>query len=167
MTQFKQSDVFFRCRTAGVMIHNGAVLLQGEPQGTFWTLPGGGIELLESSQTALHREMQEELGISIQIERLLWVVEHFFVADTDHKAHHSIGFYYLIKPLAASHLYDLSQVFQSIEDEGTEIIFRWFQLADLPNIALYPSFLSKALQALPLTSEHIVLDEMGIFSQVD
>ena len=40
-----------------------------------WTLPGGGIELLEPSDKALKREMQEELQVDIRIERLLWVIE--------------------------------------------------------------------------------------------
>ena len=165
MTKSEGKDFSFRCRTAGVIIYDGAVLLQGEPQGTFWTLPGGGIEPLESSQAALHREMQEELGISIQINRLLWAVEHFFVSDTDNKAHHGIGFYYLISPLAAPHLYDLAQTFQSVEDGMIEIIFRWFKLAELSSIALYPSFLPAALQALPPAPEHVIFDEIEMLSQ--
>lgn len=159
MTHCEKSNLSFRCRTAGVIIHDRAILLQGEPQGTFWTLPGGGIELLEPSYIALKREMQEKLGISIQIERLLWVVEHFFISDTDGKAHHSIGFYYLITPLDAPHLYNLKQTFQAVEDGRTEIIFRWFKIDDLMKIALYPSFLPAALQTLPLAPEHVVFDE--------
>lgn len=43
MTHYEKSNLSFRCRTAGVIIHDRAIFLQGEPQGTFWTLPGGGI----------------------------------------------------------------------------------------------------------------------------
>jgi 8-oxo-dGTP pyrophosphatase MutT (NUDIX family) len=162
VTTFENGKVSFRCRAAGVIIHNGAVLLQGEPEGIFWTLPGGGIEPLESSQAALAREMREQLGISIHIERLLWNVEHFFIADTDDKAHHGIGFYYLVTPLNAPHLYNLEQTFQAVEaGEEREIIFRWCKLADLSNIALYPSFLPTALQRLPLTPEHVIFDEIA------
>lgn len=32
--------------------------------------------------------MQEELGVKIRIERLLWLVEHFFVSDEEGKTNH-------------------------------------------------------------------------------
>jgi 8-oxo-dGTP pyrophosphatase MutT (NUDIX family) len=165
LTYCEKSNLSFRCRTAGVLIHDRAILLQGEPQRTFWTLPGGGIELLEPSHVALQREMQEELGISVQIERLLWVVEHFFVSDDGGKAHHGIGFYYLITPLETPHLYHLERTIQAVEDGGIDIIFRWFKLDELKNIALYPAFLPTALQVLPLVPEHVVFDEITQASQ--
>ncbi len=61
MTRFETRNGHFSCRAAAVLLHEGSILLQGEPQATMWTLPGGGIELLEPSDKALKREMQEEL----------------------------------------------------------------------------------------------------------
>jgi 8-oxo-dGTP pyrophosphatase MutT (NUDIX family) len=155
--------VNFGCRTAGVLVHQNHILLQGEPQGTFWTLPGGGIELLENSHAALKREMQEELDIDISIERLLWVVENFFVSASDGKAHHEIGWYYLISPYRAPHLYHLEQTFSAKEKESkTDIIFQWFKLSDLQNVLFHPQCLKEELKALPVTPKHILNDEISI-----
>ena len=125
MTRFETSNIRFGFRVAGVMFHERCVLLQGEPQGAFWTLPGGGVELLEPSDEALKREMQEELGVEIRLERLLCVVEHFFMSDDDGKANHELGLYFLITPLDAPYLYELERTFQAKEGER-DVIFQWF-----------------------------------------
>ena len=159
MTRFETKEGHFSCRTAAVLLHEGCIFLQGEPQATTWTLPGGGIELLEPSDKALKREMQEELQVDIRIDRLLWVIENFFVSDEDGKAVHSLGFYYLVTPLNAPHLYHLERIFPSIDGER-DIVFRWFKLDGLPSLTLYPSFLRAALQSLPLTVEHrVIIDD--------
>ncbi len=40
-----------------------------------WMVPGGGIEDGESSVEAAVREVDEETGLDVQIEKLLWHVE--------------------------------------------------------------------------------------------
>jgi ADP-ribose pyrophosphatase YjhB (NUDIX family) len=60
MTRFETRNGHFSCRAAAVLLHQGSILLQGEPQATMWTLPGGGIELLEPSDKALKREMLQK-----------------------------------------------------------------------------------------------------------
>ncbi|MDQ6661159.1 MAG: NUDIX hydrolase [Chloroflexota bacterium] len=157
MTRVETSNICFGCRVAGVILHDDYVLLQGEPRGAFWTLPGGSVELLESSHDALKREMQEELGVDVRIKRLLWIVEQFFISDG--KVYHELGLYFLIAPLDAPHLYELDRTFQAIDgvEDEIDIIFQWFKLDDLANVPLYPSFLQAALRALPPIPEHIIL----------
>lgn len=38
----------------------------------YWDLPGGGREALESPETCLLRELEEEFGLCLPAERLLW-----------------------------------------------------------------------------------------------
>ncbi len=156
MTRYDTDTIRFGCRVAGVMLRDGSVLLQGEPDGPFWTLPGGGIELLEPSPAALERELREELGVDIQIDRLLWIVEQFFVSELDGRACHEIGFYFLVAPLDAPHLADLERTIHTV-DGRYEVIFRWFKLDDLDSVRLFPAFLPAAVRALPLTPTHVVL----------
>ncbi|PWK14352.1 NUDIX domain-containing protein [Tumebacillus permanentifrigoris] len=38
-------------------------------------LPGGRVDILEPSNVTIVREFAEELGVEVQVDRLLWVVE--------------------------------------------------------------------------------------------
>lgn len=67
--------------TGGVRVivqnNNDEILLvkQEHPERSVWMVPGGGIEDGESSIEAAIREVKEETGLDIEIERMLWFVE--------------------------------------------------------------------------------------------
>jgi 8-oxo-dGTP pyrophosphatase MutT (NUDIX family) len=147
-------------RAAAVFLYEEHLLLQGEVQGTFWTLPGGRIKPLESSHETLLREMREELHTDIQLERLLWISEEFFMNEDT--TQHQFGFYYLATLPALSSLYELERIFTAVEDDGTPILFRWFPLDQLPTITLYPTFLTTSVRNLPDHIQHIIVrDNLG------
>jgi ADP-ribose pyrophosphatase YjhB (NUDIX family) len=52
---------------------DGHVLLQRRSDNGLWGLPGGGVEIGESVSTAIVREVREETGLTVQIERLVGV----------------------------------------------------------------------------------------------
>src|SRR5271157_2933622 len=94
MLIIKQESSRFVVRVAGVALHQGRVLLHRSERDDFWTLPGGRGELLEPSPDTLRREMLEEMDLAVTVDRLAWVVEHFF----DHRelAWHELGLYFLM-----------------------------------------------------------------------
>lgn len=62
-----------------VIVHEGKLLLvkRGvEPAKGRWTIPGGAVELGEGIRDALIREVKEECGLDVEIERLLDVVDN-------------------------------------------------------------------------------------------
>lgn len=66
---------------AGALLrHNGQILIVKPTYKDTWNFPGGVIDALESPLAACLRECQEELGIAVQIDRLLivdWMPEPF------------------------------------------------------------------------------------------
>jgi glycerol-1-phosphatase len=54
----------------------GRILLQQRTDNGLWGLPGGAVEFGESVVAALHREVVEETGLTIEIDRLIGVYSH-------------------------------------------------------------------------------------------
>ena len=54
----------------------GRVLLQQRIDNGMWGLPGGAVEFGESVLEALHREVLEETGLTVEVERLIGVYSH-------------------------------------------------------------------------------------------
>ena len=146
----------FNHRVAGACIHEGHVLLTHAEGENFWILPGGRVELLEDTRTALKREMSEELGCETNVGRLLWVVEGFF--ELSGRNYHEVAFIYELQPMEPSVLHHTWTC--HIIDGGMSIEFRWFPLQDLAPVNLQPAFLRKALQNSPTNTTHLVRREL-------
>ena len=154
MIRFDNGKKCFNYRIVGVAVHKNQVLLHRAEDENFWTFPGGRAELGEPAVETLKREMLEELGIEVEIIRLLWFVENFFTYAG--KDYHEIALYFLMRlPADSSQL--VQPTFQG-DEEGVKLIFQWFpQQADvLSRLPLLPSFLQTAIETLPESVQHIL-----------
>jgi len=147
---FDSADGRFAFRAVAVMVDGDRVLLHRAETDSFWALPGGRVELGESVPEALRREMREELGRDVEVGRLLWIVESFFV-DPRGLLVHEHALFFLI---AAPGLPD-AESFEGDED-GLRLVFRWFPIADLATVRLFPTFLIDGLAALPAAPTYLV-----------
>lgn len=55
---------------------DGRVLLQQRTDNGRWGLPGGAVEFGESVLEALHREVREETGLTVEVGQLIGVYSH-------------------------------------------------------------------------------------------
>ena len=152
MLHFEKDNQRFNMRAAGVCVQHNHVLLHQSDRDDFWSLPGGRVEWQEATHDTLKREMREELNVTVQVSRLLWVVENFF--PYDHKTFHELGFYYLMQLPGNSTLNDTTRT-ATASDGPLTLTFRWFALNALPE-RLYPSFLTTSLAALPDVTTHLI-----------
>jgi len=62
----------------GVLVQDGRLLLvRGNGDGTFWTLPGGRADLGEDIRACVKREMFEETGLGVSVGTLFAVTEFY------------------------------------------------------------------------------------------
>lgn len=73
---------------AAVLLRDGRVLAARRPphksQGGLWELPGGKVEAAESDAQALVRELQEELGVTVQVDGTLAENRHPYPGGVVH-----------------------------------------------------------------------------------
>ena len=155
MITFTKDRQRFNFRVAGIAIANNRVLLHRLDKDDFWTFPGGRVELGETSQEALVRELKEELNADVEIVRLLWLVENFF--EYNSQQYHEIAFYYLMRFSKEPPYLTKEKPFTGIEDDVC-LEFKWFPIDSkiLKELPLLPSFLQQSLNNLPNSVEHII-----------
>ena len=159
MISFDNGGARFNYRVAGVALNGDRVLIHRAEIDDFWALPGGRVEILETAEHALVREMKEEINVEVSVGRLLWVVENFF--EYDDNPYHELGLYFLMTLPEDSGLYE-TETFEGKEDylpglgRNLKLIFEWQPLTILNEVTVVPEFLQTALHSIPTTPQHIV-----------
>lgn len=88
-------DYKLNIRAAGIMIHNGKVLVHRNVNYDHYALIGGRVEIGESSEDTIKREIKEELGKEIEILEYVATIENFF--EMRNKKYHEIYFIHKIE----------------------------------------------------------------------
>ncbi len=149
----------FSYRVAGILIHDGKVLLQRPPGDPGYAFPSGHVSFGETSQEALAREFKEEIGADIRPVRLLWVGENFF--PWGEQRCHQIGLYFLVELCEAAQipLDRTFYAFDELEHQRVHLEFSWIPLAGLDAVTVYPVTLKEKLRHLTDGIELLVYRE--------
>ena len=131
-------DYKLNVRAAGVMIHNGKILVHRNVNSDHYALIGGRVEIGESSANTIKREIKEELGKDIEITGYISTIENFF--EMKGSKYHEIMFVHKIG-------------FTNEEDKKIEYIMKnvegkdylQYEWIDLDKIEEYP-LLPKAIK---------------------
>ena len=99
----REPDVTYRVRPSAYGIlpdGRGRIAAIETPGG--WFLPGGGRHEGETPEACLHREILEELGLRVAIEKPLGEAAQFFHAATEAAHFHSRARFYLCRSLGTA-----------------------------------------------------------------
>lgn len=151
---FKTEKAVFNFRVAGVWIVDHHVLLHKDINDVHWSLPGGRVAIGEETQVSIMREFQEELGVQVQAERLLWTNENFFRYRG--VEFHEIAFYYKVSSKEPELI--TKETFYGLE--GERLIYQWVSLNEMNDRIIVPEFLKEGLPNLPQYPEHIVVKSL-------
>ena len=158
LLSFPVGGTCFNYRVAGVAMRDGHVLVCREDDDDYCMLPGGRVEMGESSPMALVREMAEELVMPVTVGRLLFTSESFYGREGDR--YHELGFIYAIE-LPDNVRPGGQQPFLVREDEGHLLQFSWLPREGpaLTHARLMPPWLPARLRTRSSTPEHVVFHE--------
>ena len=85
----------FAVRTAGILIHEGRVLLQKTIGKNEYYLPGGHVQPFETTEQTLIRELREELHSEVEILDFAGIGENFF--PWEGRTIQQLCFYYRVR----------------------------------------------------------------------
>lgn len=147
----------FHHLTRGIVISDNMVLLAHAigHQNTF--LPGGHIEFGESAPIALKREIEEEIGLSCEVESFLGVVEHKWEKNKELHCEINQAFKVRIPELEA---------LKSPTSREPHIEFYWVPVNELDKHNLQPYPFRKLIQQI-VNDDDSVWWESTLGSEID
>jgi len=125
------------------------------------------MNLHETSHEAVKREFMEEAELEIDVQRLLWVIENFFILRRTGARIHDVGFYFLVSANDPEGRWtedefngqeDYWEDWKVVPGKTQPLIFKWFALEELDNLNLKPAVLKELLRELPDGTVHVVHD---------
>ncbi|MBA2174790.1 NUDIX hydrolase [Halobacillus locisalis] len=147
--RFQLGKTRFNYRSAGILIQNDHVLLHRHKDDSYWALPGGGVEIGESTKESVVREWKEELAVEIKVKSTAFIVEQFFTYRD--RPMHELGFYYNMTTPTS-----LFQKGRFHGMEGDHLIYQWLPLDEIEEYDIRPAFLRDRLRKLPEETEHLI-----------
>lgn len=135
----------FKFRVCGILKVKDKYLTVKIQDNDFYCLPGGHVELGEDTDSAVLREMKEELGCEVKIIKLVSIIQNFF-KDKNGKLFHELGYYYIVEPKNINDV-NLDDYVVIENDKGKEVRleFKWFNLNELKKEKFLPEVLKEHL----------------------
>lgn len=165
MISFSAGPWRFHLRAAAVIRDGDFVLLHRVGSDPFWALPGGRVELGETAEAAVRREMREELDSEVEVGPLMLLLENLY--SYRDRPQHGVELYFPVRLPAGSALRDKTATFERQELSGglngeaptpVRLEFRWFHATELAALDLRPAALADLLSTPPGTLQHRVHD---------
>ncbi|MDD2429155.1 MAG: NUDIX domain-containing protein [Eubacteriales bacterium] len=143
---------FLNIRVGAIIMQNGKFLMVGNERANYYYSVGGRVRFGESTEEAVVREVFEETGVRMTIDRLGFIHENFFIADiytTGNKPIYEIAFFFYMNVPD-----DFAPVCASVAEDDSKEKISWIT----PDCGkrFYPDFFRTELAYPSQAIKHIV-----------
>ena len=148
-------DGFLNLRVGAIIMKNGRILMAGNDWAPYLYSVGGRIKFGETAEDAVRREVREETGRDLEIDRLGFVHETYFLGDSPSKLGrpiYEISFYFYMKTPP-----DFEPVCESFSEAGDPEYLKWIPLDSEEKY--FPEFFRTELLHPEHTVKHFVSDD--------
>jgi len=157
--RMKNEDFYFKFRAAGLILKNNKVLIVKMDNNDYYCLPGGYVELGETTEEAVKRELKEEFGQEVKIIKYLGMVENYFIKKNLRKIH-EIACYFLLDLVDENLLLEDKILFENDNEHIVRLDFKWVDLNEIDNYDLRPVFLKELLKGNNLEFKHLIFSNI-------
>ena len=148
-------DYKLNVRAAGIIIHNGKILVHRDINKNHYALIGGRVEIGENSADTVRREIKEETGKDIEITGYIATIENFF--EMKGSKYHEILFVH-----QAEFINEEDKKIEYIlkNKEGKDYLqYEWLDLNKIEEYPLYPKAIQTILKEQKFPT-HKINDEL-------
>ncbi|KAF0095040.1 MAG: NUDIX hydrolase [Puniceicoccaceae bacterium 5H] len=138
MSRIKQ----IRSAARAVIIHDGKLLAtkMRDWRGVYYILPGGGQQPGETLEDAVKRECLEEVGVEVEVDRLLYVREYI---GRNHRFSKSHSGFHQLEHVFRCHITDPHAVCIGHECDNHQIGVAWLALENIQAVPFYPAVIKQ------------------------
>lgn len=147
----------FNYRACAIILNNNKILAMTDENAPYYYLIGGKVELHETAENAVLRELKEEMNVDAEIVRPLWVCQNFFTEKVNKDRYHELCFYFLVD-ISKTVILEKGNKFVLREGKHT-LTFEWLNISDLNDKYIVPEFIKKEIVDLPKTLKLITVIE--------
>lgn len=158
--KIKTNDYNFKFRASGLIIRDNKLLVVEMDDSGFFCLPGGYVELGETTEVAIKRELTEETGQEITIKKYLGVVENYFINKYSQKMH-EISFYYLLDFTNNNIKTNDFTLIENDKGHKIKLSFKWLNIDNLNNFDIRPIFLKELIKKDNLEFNHLICNDLN------
>lgn len=137
-------------RVGAIIMKDGKLLMVGNERANYLYSVGGRIKFGETAEEAVVREVLEETGVKMEIDRLGFVHENYFYGDAPSnlgRLIYEISFFFYMKVPS-----DFAPISKSFTEDNSREQLKWISLDE--DIKMYPEFFKTELKAPTATVKH-------------
>ena len=132
--KIKKNSHLFKVRTSGIIMKDNKILVEQYRDTSYFTLPGGYVEIGEDSSSAIIREIKEEVGVRINKNNIHPLYDRYLVKERFNN-HFMYPFYAVCNKEASEFKvqkeelsyvkwYSIDKVIEMIKEGNKELVFK-------------------------------------------